>query len=71
MKEYKLPEILYKLLEDKHVSQSELSNDLCVQQQTIWKWLRKRVYPSLDNLMQLSDYFNVSIDYLVYGEEGA
>lgn len=68
-REYKLPEILYKLLEEHKMTQQQLADKLVCGQNTIYKWLRTGRNPNLEAVMMMAELFNVSIDYLVYGEE--
>ncbi len=68
-KEYKLPEILYKLLAEHHMTQQQLADTLVCGQNTIYRWLKTGTTPTLDSVMRMSEIFNVSIDYLVYGED--
>ena len=70
-KEYKLPEILYKLLAEHNMTQQQLADKLVCGQNTIYKWLRTGRMPNLSFVMMMSDIFNVSVDYLLYGEEYA
>ena len=67
-REYKLPEVLYKLLSEHNMTQQQLADRLFCGQNTIYKWLRKDIMPNLYFIMRMSEIFNVSIDYLVYGE---
>ena len=68
-KEYKFPEILIKLMDRKKLTQRALAKDSGIAYSTINKWVIFRAIPSGDSLMRLSEYFDVSIDYLIYGEE--
>ena len=68
-REYKLPEILYKLLAEHKMTQQQLADKLVCGQNTIYKWLRTGRNPNLEAVMMMAELFNVSIDYLVYGEE--
>ena len=68
-REYKLPEVLYKLLSEHNMTQQQLADRLFCGQNTIYKWLRKDVIPNLCFVIRMSEIFNVSIDYLVYGED--
>ena len=68
-REYKLPEILYKLLAEHHMTQQQLADKLVCGQNTIYKWLRKDIMPNLCFVMLMSEIFNVSTDYLIYGTE--
>ena len=70
-REYKLPEILYKLLAEHNMTQQQLADKLVCGQNTIYKWLRSGRMPNLRFLMMMSDIFKVSVDYLLYGEEYA
>lgn len=49
----------------KHLTQTELSKILHVSQQTITKWENGKAEPSSSALAKISDYFNVSADYLL------
>ena len=68
-REYKLPEILYKLLAEHNMTQQQLADKLVCGQNTIYKWLRKDIMPNLYFIMRMSEIFNVSVDYLIYGTE--
>ena len=68
-REYKLPEVLYKLLAEHKMTQQQLADKLVCGQNTIYKWLRTGRMPNLEAGMMMAAVFNVSIDYLVYGEE--
>ena len=68
-REYKLPEILYKLLAEHNMTQQQLADKLVCGQNTIYKWLRKDIMPNLCFIMRMSEIFNVSVDYLIYGTE--
>ena len=68
-REYKLPEILYKLLAKHNMTQQQLADKLVCGQNTIYKWLRKDVMPNLCFVMRMAEIFNVSTDHLIYGTE--
>ena len=68
-REYKLPEILYKLLAEHNMTQRELADISYCTLNSVYRWLKREQYPNLYTLMRISEVFNVSIDYLVYGEE--
>ena len=68
-REYKLPEILYKLLAEHNMTQQQLADKLFCGQSTIYKWLKTGTIPTLDSVMRMSEIFNVSTDYLIYGTE--
>lgn len=57
-------------LRTKHnLSQAELSQDLGINRMTYGNWEIDRRRPELDSLIQLADYYGVSVDYLL-GREG-
>lgn len=59
---------IIRLRKDKHVTQEELAEKIYVSRQTISNWEREKSYPDIDNLLLLSVYFDVSLDYLVKGD---
>ncbi|WP_381419747.1 helix-turn-helix domain-containing protein [Staphylococcus hyicus] len=50
------------------LSQSDLAEKIYVSSQTISNWENERSYPDLQNLIYLSEVFNVSLDQLVRGD---
>lgn len=48
-----------------HISQQELANAVLVSQQSIYKYENKDVDPSIDTLIKIAQFFNVSVDYLI------
>ena len=61
-------EKIYKLRQQKGVSQETMALDLNVSRQAISKWETDQSIPDLDKIKILSEYFNVSIDDLVNGK---
>lgn len=57
--------IIKNLRNEKRLSQRELAKILHVSQQTVTSWEIGRSDPSSSALEALSDYFNVSADYLL------
>lgn len=64
-------ERLYKLRNKNNMSQGDLANKLDVSRQTISKWENNMCLPETEKLVQLSEIFNISIDYILKGEEKA
>ena len=62
-------ERLYQLRKQKYISQEELADIMNVSRQSISKWELDQTYPDIDNLIRLAEYFDVSVDFLVTGEE--
>ncbi len=67
--EYKMSfgENLQKLRKGKNISQESLAEELGVSRQTIGKWENGTTYPETECLIQISDFFDVSIDTLLKG----
>lgn len=60
-------ENLQKLRKEKNISQEQLAEELHVSRQTIGKWENGVTYPETECLIQISDFFEVSIDTLLKG----
>ena len=56
---------LHGLRKDRSLSMKELADIMHVSAQTIMNWENDIFEPSIDHLIKLADFFNVSIDYLV------
>lgn len=62
-------ERLYELRKSKNISQEELAELLDVSRQSISKWENDKAYPEMTRLLFMSEYFGVSLDYLMCGKE--
>ena len=62
------PEKLYSLRKSKNFSQDELAEKLGVSRQAVSRWEMGTAEPSAQNLIELSNLFGVSIDYLLKDE---
>lgn len=62
-------ENLVNLRKSKGVSQEQLAEVLGLTRQTVSKWELNQSTPDLQYIVQISEYFNVSLDYLVKGKE--
>lgn len=60
-------ENLQKLRKEKNISQEQLAEELNVSRQTIGKWENGVTYPETECLIQISDFFEVSIDTMLRG----
>lgn len=56
---------LKRLRENKHLSQEELAYDLNLSQQSYSKYELSKAQPTIETLIKLSSYFEVSLDYLL------
>lgn len=64
-----LSEKLYKLRKDSGFSQEQLAEQLGVSRQAVSKWESGTAIPESDKLIAISNYFGVSIDYLLKDDE--
>lgn len=55
------------LREQQHMTQQDLADKLRLSRQSISKWEQGVTYPDIDNIIQLSQLFNVSTDELLTG----
>ena len=60
-------ENLQKLRKEKNISQEQLAEELQVSRQTVGKWENGVTYPETECLIQISNFFGVSIDFLLKG----
>lgn len=60
---------IHELRKANHLSQEELANRLDVSRHDISKWESGTVMPDINNLLKLSEIFNVSIDYILKEKE--
>lgn len=63
------PARLNRLRKERGISQEELAGVVGVSRQAVQKWEAGTSRPDMDNLTALSDYFGVSLDYLIRGTE--
>ena len=64
-----LSEKLYKLRKNSGLSQEQLAEQLKVSRQAISKWESGTAVPESEKLIIISNYFGVSVDYLLKDEE--
>ncbi|MBQ9141764.1 MAG: helix-turn-helix transcriptional regulator [Lachnospiraceae bacterium] len=62
-------ERLYQIRKEANLSQEELAELMDVSRQSVSKWESDKAYPEMTRLLFLSDYFHVSLDYLMRGTE--
>lgn len=60
-------EIFERLLQQHGVTAYKVSKETGVTQSTLSDWKRGRSTPKSDNMKKISDYFGVSLDYLMTG----
>lgn len=60
-----LGEQLQKLREQKNMSREELAQEMNVSRQAVYKWENNKGYPDIENLIKLSDLYNITLDKLI------
>ncbi|MEB4860854.1 helix-turn-helix domain-containing protein [Priestia megaterium] len=60
-----LGEQLKRLREEKNLSREELAQEMNVSRQAVYKWESNKGYPDIENLIKLSDLYNVTLDELI------
>ena len=54
---------------DRKLTQLKVAMDLNISREALSHYENNKREPSIDLLIKMSEYFNVSIDYLINGEE--
>lgn len=62
-------EKLQNLRKQKNMTQEELAQVLFVSRTAVSKWESDRGYPNIDSLKAIAEFFNVTVDELLSGEE--
>ena len=62
-------EKLQLIRKSKGFTQEQLAENLSVSRQAVAKWEAGQTYPDIANLIQISNLFNVTVDYLVRDQE--
>ncbi|PGC24859.1 transcriptional regulator [Bacillus pseudomycoides] len=60
---------LKKFRESKNFSQEDVARKVGVTRQAVYKWESNKSYPDIDNLILLSELYEVTIDELIRGSE--
>lgn len=61
-------ERLQLLRKEKYISQEQFAEVMNVSRQAVSKWELNQSYPEIDKLIELSNYFGVTLDYLIKDE---
>ena len=60
---------LKEIRKERKLSQMKVAMDLNISREALSHYENDKREPSIELLTKMSDYFNVSIDYLINGEE--
>lgn len=61
----KFPERLKQLRDERGVSQAAVSKEMGVSRYAVYSYEKGKTAPTLDGLVALADYFDVTVDYLL------
>ncbi len=50
-------------------SQSDIARDLSLAQPSVHAWVKDKNFPTIKNVLALSSYLNVSVNWLLVGED--
>lgn len=62
-------ETLRKLMKDNHISIEKLMKSLNMSEANYYRWKNDNNKPSMQSIIAIAKYFDVSIDYLIGGEK--
>jgi len=62
-------ERILSLMKDNEVNGLKLTSDLGLSSSAVTEWKKGKMKPSADAIIKIANYFGVSIDYLLTGEE--
>ena len=65
----KVNTIIKRLRLEKGINQEQLAEQLHVTRQAVSNWETGKTQPDIETLTQLAAYFDVSVEYLIYGKE--
>lgn len=69
-REIKFNKVLGGLIKERKVNRQDLADGIGTSRESVNSWTCKNYkVPSVFMIMKIADYFDVSLDYLMYGEE--
>ena len=60
---------IHQIRQDKNITQAQLATDLAISRQAVSKWESGKAIPDIENLMYISNLYDVSLDELIRGDE--
>ena len=64
----KFPEILKMLLSEHKMTRADLGNTIGMKSNTVSMWCLGRYEPTIETLIKIAKYFDISVDFLLTGE---
>ena len=60
---------IHQIRQQKNLTQEQLASDLAISRQAVSKWESGKAIPDIENLMYISNLYDVSLDELVKGDD--
>ena len=60
---------IHEIRQQKNLTQEQLASDLAISRQAVSKWESGKAIPEIENLMYISNLYDVSLDELVKGDD--
>lgn len=60
---------IYKIRQQKNITQEQLAKDLAISRQAVSKWESGKAIPDIENLMYISSLYDVSLDEIIKGDD--
>ena len=56
---------MYEIRQQQNITQEQLASDLAISRQAVSKWESGKAIPDIENLMYISNLYDVSLDELI------
>jgi transcriptional regulator with XRE-family HTH domain len=60
---------IHEIRQRKNITQEQLAKDLAISRQAVSKWESGKAIPDIENLMYISNLYDVSLDELIKGDD--
>ena len=60
---------IHEIRQQKNLTQGQLASDLAISRQAVSKWESGKAIPDIENLMYISNLYDISLDELVKGDD--
>lgn len=60
---------IQEIRQQQNITQEQLANDLAISRQAVSKWESDKAIPDIENLMYISNLYDISLDELIKGDE--
>lgn len=60
---------IHEIRQKKNITQEQFAKDLAISRQAVSKWESNKAIPDIENLMYISNLYDVSLDELIKGDD--